>query len=54
MAPMMGGTVAPPAIVASAGPQGLAVTRGLGERGVPVVVLHRDDEDSCSRARSRR
>ena len=30
----------PPAIVISKGAQGLAVTRGLGERGVRVIVLH--------------
>jgi D-aspartate ligase len=41
----------PPAIVASAGRQGLAVTRGLGERGVPVTVLHWDDDDLASASR---
>ena len=38
-------------IVASAGRQGLAVTRGLGERGVPVVVAHWDDDDLASTSR---
>ena len=41
----------PPAIVASAGRQGLAVTRGLGERGAPVVVLHWDDDDLAAASR---
>jgi D-aspartate ligase len=36
---------APPAIVISKGAQGLAVTRGLGERGVRVIVLHWTDHD---------
>jgi D-aspartate ligase len=35
----------PPAIVISKGAQGLAVTRGLGERGVRVIVLHWTDHD---------
>ncbi|HWH96181.1 MAG TPA: hypothetical protein VNT03_20125 [Baekduia sp.] len=35
----------PPAIVISKGAQGLAVTRGLGEKGVRVVVLHWTDRD---------
>ena len=35
----------PPALVISKGAQGLAVTRGLGERGVRVVVLHWTDRD---------
>lgn len=35
----------PPAIVISKGAQGLAVTRGLGEMGVRVVVLHWTDHD---------
>lgn len=35
----------PPAIVISKGAQGLAVTRGLGEKGVPVIVLHWTDHD---------
>jgi D-aspartate ligase len=38
-------------IVASAGRQGLAVTRGLGERGVPVVVAHWDDDDLSAASR---
>jgi D-aspartate ligase len=38
-------------IVASAGRQGLAVTRGLGERGVPVIVAHWDDDDLASVSR---
>src|SRR3954454_12993625 len=41
----------PHAIVASAGRQGLAVTRGLGERGVPVTVLHWDADDLASVSR---
>jgi D-aspartate ligase len=41
----------PPVIVASAGPQGLAVTRGLGERGAPVVVVHWDEEDLAAASR---
>jgi D-aspartate ligase len=41
----------PPAIVISSGVQGLAVTRGLGERGVPVVVLHWTDDDLASVSR---
>jgi D-aspartate ligase len=36
-------TETPVAVVASAGNQALAVVRGLGEQGVPVVVLHWDD-----------
>lgn len=39
------GEVGPPAIVISKGAQGLAVTRGLGERGVRVIVLHWTDHD---------
>jgi D-aspartate ligase len=35
----------PPAIVISKGAQGLAVTRGLGEMGVRVIVLHWTDRD---------
>jgi predicted ATP-grasp superfamily ATP-dependent carboligase len=35
----------PPAIVISKGAQGLAVTRGLGEKGVRVIVLHWTDHD---------
>jgi predicted ATP-grasp superfamily ATP-dependent carboligase len=35
----------PPAIVISKGAQGLAVTRGLGERGVRVIVLHWTEHD---------
>ena len=35
----------PPAIVISKGAQGLAVTRGLGEMGVRVIVLHWTDHD---------
>lgn len=35
----------PPAIVISKGAQGLAVTRGLGEMGVRVVVAHWTDHD---------
>jgi len=35
----------PPALVISKGAQGLAVTRGLGERGVRVIVLHWTDHD---------
>ena len=38
-------------IVASAGRQGLAVTRGLGERGVPVVVAHWDADDLAAASR---
>ncbi len=41
----------PPVIVASAGNQGLAVTRGLGERGVSVVVAHWDDDDLAASSR---
>jgi len=41
----------PPAIVASAGRQGLAVTRGLGEQGVRVIVAHWDDDDLAARSR---
>jgi predicted ATP-grasp superfamily ATP-dependent carboligase len=37
--------IGPPAVVISKGAQGLAVTRGLGERGVPVIVLHWTDHD---------
>jgi predicted ATP-grasp superfamily ATP-dependent carboligase len=44
-------TQPPVAIVASAGTQGLAVTRGLGERGVPVVVAHWDEDDLASASR---
>ena len=35
----------PAAIVISKGAQGLAVTRGLGEQGVRVIVLHWTDHD---------
>jgi D-aspartate ligase len=35
----------PPALVISKGAQGLAVARGLGERGVRVIVLHWTDHD---------
>jgi D-aspartate ligase len=41
----------PPAVVVSSGVQGLAVTRGLGERGVPVVVLHWTDNDLAAASR---
>ncbi len=43
--PELGNGAGPPAIVISKGAQGLAVTRGLGERGVPVFVLHWTDRD---------
>ena len=42
---------APVAIVASAGRQGLAVVRGLGEQGVSVVVAHWDDDDLAAVSR---
>lgn len=35
----------PPALVLSSGAAGLAVVRGLGERKVPVVVVHWDEGD---------
>ena len=35
----------PPVIVESTGLQGLAVTRALGRRGVPVTVLYWEDDD---------
>ncbi len=41
----MRGMTDPPAIVISKGAQGLAVTRGLGEMGVRVIVLHWTDHD---------
>jgi len=41
----------PPVIVASAGRQGLAVTRGLGERGVRVIVAHWDEDDLAAVSR---
>jgi D-aspartate ligase len=40
-----------PALVLSNGRPGLAVTRGLGEFGVPVVVLSWDDRDLASVSR---
>jgi D-aspartate ligase len=42
---------APPAVVASAGNQGLAVTRGLGEEGVRVIVAHWDEDDLAAASR---
>jgi predicted ATP-grasp superfamily ATP-dependent carboligase len=41
----MGAVNGPPAIVISKGAQGLAVTRGLGEMGVRVIVMHWTDHD---------
>lgn len=44
-------TALTPALVISSGRQGLAVTRGLGEMGVPVVVLAWDQQDLASVSR---